>query len=101
MLPLELGGCVDQTLRVYGVKNLRVIDGSVISMIPGGNTCQPIYAVAEKVKSSASTRAVFHAAMPPDAVLKLLCLGRRYYKKRNIVWGAPISACQPMSNFTD
>ncbi|KAJ4387301.1 hypothetical protein N0V93_007890 [Gnomoniopsis smithogilvyi] len=48
MLPLELGGCVDQTLRVYGVKNLRVVDGSVISMIPSANTCQPIYALAEK-----------------------------------------------------
>ncbi|KAK2605790.1 hypothetical protein N8I77_008604 [Diaporthe amygdali] len=48
MLPLELGGCVDQTLRVYGVKSLRVVDGSVIPMVPSANTCQPIYAVAEK-----------------------------------------------------
>lgn len=50
MLPLELGGCVDQTLRVYGVKNLRVVDASVMSMIPSANTCQPTYALAEKVK---------------------------------------------------
>lgn len=49
MLPQELGGVVDQTLRVYGVKNLRVIDGSVIPMLPSANTCQPIYAIAEKV----------------------------------------------------
>lgn len=50
MLPQELGGVVDQTLRVYGVHNLRVVDGSVIPMLPSANTCQPIYAIAEKVK---------------------------------------------------
>ncbi|KAK2045759.1 alcohol oxidase [Colletotrichum somersetense] len=48
MLPLELGGVVDQTLRVYGVKNLRVIDASVMPMVPAANTCQPTYALAEK-----------------------------------------------------
>lgn len=50
MLPKELGGVVDQTLRVYGVKSLRVVDGSIIPMLPGANTCQPIYAIAEKVR---------------------------------------------------
>lgn len=49
MLPLELGGVVDQTLRVYGVKNLRVVDASVMPMLPSANTCQPTYALAEKV----------------------------------------------------
>ncbi|KDN67756.1 putative GMC oxidoreductase [Colletotrichum sublineola] len=48
MLPLELGGVVDQTLRVYGVKNLRVVDASVMPMVPAANTCQPTYALAEK-----------------------------------------------------
>jgi choline dehydrogenase len=49
MMPRELGGVVDQELRVYGVKNLRVVDGSIIPMLPSANTCQPIYAIAEKV----------------------------------------------------
>lgn len=49
MMPLELGGVVDQTLRVYGVKNLRVVDASVMPMVPSANTCQPTYALAEKV----------------------------------------------------
>jgi choline dehydrogenase len=49
MMPLELGGVVDQTLRVYGVKKLRVVDASVMPMVPGANTCQPTYALAEKV----------------------------------------------------
>ncbi|EFQ29516.1 GMC oxidoreductase [Colletotrichum graminicola M1.001] len=48
MLPLKLGGIVDQTLRVYGVKNLRVVDASVMPMVPSANTCQPTYALAEK-----------------------------------------------------
>ncbi|GKT57461.1 choline dehydrogenase [Colletotrichum tofieldiae] len=48
MLPLKLGGVVDQTLRVYGVKNLRVVDASVMPMVPSANTCQPTYALAEK-----------------------------------------------------
>lgn len=51
MMPLELGGVVDQTLRVYGVKNLRVIDASIMPSLPGGNTCQAVYAIAEKVKT--------------------------------------------------
>ncbi|KAF4335284.1 GMC oxidoreductase [Fusarium beomiforme] len=48
MMPLELGGVVDQTLRVYGVKSLRVIDASIMPSLPGSNTCQPMYAIAEK-----------------------------------------------------
>ncbi len=49
MLPRELGGVVDQQLRVYGVRNLRIVDGSIIPTLPGANTCQTVYAVAEKV----------------------------------------------------
>ncbi|KAK7949203.1 alcohol dehydrogenase [Apiospora aurea] len=57
LMPRELGGVVDQTLRVYGVKNLRVVDASIMPSLPGGNTCQPTYAIAEKaadiIKSNA------------------------------------------------
>jgi choline dehydrogenase-like flavoprotein len=49
MMPRELGGVVDQTLRVYGVNKLRVVDASIMPTIVGGNTCQTVYAVAEKV----------------------------------------------------
>ncbi|KAK7926705.1 hypothetical protein PG985_003703, partial [Apiospora marii] len=48
MMPLALGGVVDQTLRVYGVKNLRVIDTGIMPNLPGANTCQPTYGMAEK-----------------------------------------------------
>ncbi|CAK7207805.1 hypothetical protein SEUCBS139899_010619 [Sporothrix eucalyptigena] len=57
MLPRALGGVVDQKLRVYGVEGLRVVDASVFPTLPGANTCQTVYAVAEKaadiIKASA------------------------------------------------
>ena len=49
MMPRELGGVVDEQLRVYGVTGLRVVDASVMPTLVGGNTCQTVYAVAEKV----------------------------------------------------
>jgi choline dehydrogenase len=49
MMPLNLGGVVDGKLKVYGVKNLRVADASIIPTLPGANTCQTVYAIAEKV----------------------------------------------------
>jgi choline dehydrogenase len=50
MLPKELGGVVDEDLKVYGVKRLRVVDASIMPTLPGANTCQTVYAVAEKVR---------------------------------------------------
>ncbi|KAI1358091.1 hypothetical protein F5Y08DRAFT_351216 [Xylaria arbuscula] len=48
MLPRELGGVVDEELKVYGVKGLRVVDASVMPVLVGANTCQTTYAIAEK-----------------------------------------------------
>jgi choline dehydrogenase-like flavoprotein len=52
MLPQELGGVVDENLKVYGVDGLRIVDASVMPMLPGANTCQPVYAIAEMVRSA-------------------------------------------------
>ena len=49
MMPRELGGVVDEKLKVYGTKGLRVVDASIMPTLPGANTCQTVYAIAEKV----------------------------------------------------
>jgi len=48
MLPRERGGVVDDKLLVYGVKNLRVVDASVIPLATRGNCQTTVYAVAER-----------------------------------------------------
>lgn len=49
MMPRELGGVVDGELKVYGTKGLRVVDCSIISLIPGAHTMATAYAIGEKV----------------------------------------------------
>ena len=45
MMKEEFGGVVDSELRVYG---LRVVDASIMPMIPGSHISSMVYAVAEK-----------------------------------------------------
>lgn len=48
MAPRDKGGVVDEGLRVYGVEGLRVVDASVMPLIPQANTQTTVYAVAER-----------------------------------------------------
>ncbi|KAJ9645949.1 hypothetical protein H2199_002992 [Coniosporium tulheliwenetii] len=48
MLPQDQGGVVDSRLRVYGMKGLRVVDASVMPIIPDQHILAAVYAVAEK-----------------------------------------------------
>ncbi len=48
MMPRRLGGVVDPRLCVYGISGLRVVDASVMPLVPGTHTASPVYAVAEK-----------------------------------------------------
>lgn len=48
MLPRDQGGVVDERLKVYGAKNLRIVDSSVLPLIPRGTIQTSVYAVAER-----------------------------------------------------
>jgi choline dehydrogenase-like flavoprotein len=44
----EDGGVVDQELKVYGVNGLRIVDASVMPILPASHTMTTVYATAEK-----------------------------------------------------
>ena len=48
MMKKELGGVVDERLRVFGVTGLRVVDASIFPLMPRGNPISTVYAVAER-----------------------------------------------------
>lgn len=48
MMPREQGGVLDSEFRVYGTRNLRVVDASMFPKIPGYFIVTSIYVAAEK-----------------------------------------------------
>ncbi|KAF3006816.1 hypothetical protein E8E13_010516 [Curvularia kusanoi] len=48
MMPEALGGVVGSDLLVYGVKQLSIVDGSIIPLLPATHLQATMYAVAEK-----------------------------------------------------
>jgi choline dehydrogenase-like flavoprotein len=48
MMRREIGGVVDDRLRVHGVKGLRVCDASIFPVIQKGPITTSVYAVAER-----------------------------------------------------
>jgi choline dehydrogenase-like flavoprotein len=56
MMPESLGGCVGSELTVYGTRQLSVVDGSIIPIIPATHLQATMYAVAEKAADIIKTR---------------------------------------------
>ncbi|KAF1929959.1 GMC oxidoreductase [Didymella exigua CBS 183.55] len=48
MMPEAYGGVVGSNLLVYGVKQLSIVDGSIIPLVPATHLQATMYAVAEK-----------------------------------------------------
>lgn len=48
MLPEKDGGVVDVELKVYGVQGLRVVDASVIPILPSAHIQTAVYGIAER-----------------------------------------------------
>lgn len=59
MLPRNKGGVVNTDLKVYGTKNVRVIDASVIPFQLCGHLTSTLYAVAEKASDLIKRRYTF------------------------------------------
>jgi choline dehydrogenase-like flavoprotein len=47
-MPKELGGVVNNRLRVYGTKNVRVVDASIMPFQVSGHLSSTVYAIAER-----------------------------------------------------
>nr|POF17007.1 glucose oxidase [Quercus suber] len=52
MMKRELGGVVDSAFRVYGVRNVRVVDASVVPIQLSAHLSSTLYGLAEKAAAS-------------------------------------------------
>lgn len=51
MKPRGDGGVVNSELKVYGVQGLRIVDASIMPIVPDQHTQGPVYMIAGKTAS--------------------------------------------------
>lgn len=71
MMPESLGGVVGSDLLVHGVKQLSIVDGSIIPLVPATHLQATMYAVAEKAADLIKARNPV-AASAPVSIFNLL-----------------------------
>ncbi|KAL4975123.1 hypothetical protein BDW66DRAFT_167410 [Aspergillus desertorum] len=59
----QVGGVVDADFRVHGVKGLRVVDASVLPMLPATHIQSSVYAIAERLTTTFS---LLNSAISPS-----------------------------------
>lgn len=59
MMPLELGGVVSPELLVYETSNLRIVDASIMPMLPAAHLQAVVYGVAEKASPDHTANTTF------------------------------------------
>ena len=57
MMPEDMGGCVSDELLFYGVKQLSIIDASIMPLIPSQHIQATVYAIGEKAAAIIKSRA--------------------------------------------
>lgn len=84
----EEGGVVDASLKVYGISGLRVVDASIMPLVPATHIMTTVYAVAEKVSSTQRCCALFRRTWARS--LTILVLGCRYHQGQDRIEGMTI-----------
>ena len=77
MMSRDMGGVVNEHLIVHGTTNLRVVDASIMPMIPRGNIQSSVYAIAERAADIIKQDRIFdeQAASAADIIKQDLSCG--------------------------
>ncbi len=84
MMPRELEDVVDHELRVYGCRNLRICDGSIMPVSPRSNIQGVVYAAAEHGDKSLKPPYSLPQDICQDESYLVLCNGKKWEPISNL-----------------